>query len=157
MAKEACERAGKRLCQSSEWTKACRGQEDRKFPYGTEFSRGPCNVYRYFHPAHVLHGVSWRGLLDPRLNLLTIAGDAPVLRLTGASQSCASHWGEDAVMDMVGNLDEWVEEDEPRDNRGSFRGGFYARGTTSGCEADITNHAKLYYDYSTGVRCCWSK
>jgi hypothetical protein len=50
---------------------------------------------------------------------------------------------------MVGNLDEWVEAERP-----GFRGGFYARATTKGCEAEVKSHALSYYDYSTGTRCC---
>lgn len=149
LAKRSCENAGKRLCSEEEWLTACKGQRQTQFPYGSTFERGPCNVYRFLHPAHVLHGMSSMGHLDPRLNLLMIAGDAPVLRLTGASQGCASRWGEDAAMDMVGNLDEWVDGKRP-----GFHGGFYARATTKGCESEVKNHATAYYDYSTGVRCC---
>ncbi|HTM45769.1 MAG TPA: SUMF1/EgtB/PvdO family nonheme iron enzyme [Polyangiaceae bacterium] len=150
-AKLACENAGKRLCTQEEWTTACKGAKQTKFPYGDQFDRAPCNVYRFLHPAIVLHGAASNGHLDPRLNLLMIAGDAPVLRLTGESQACASKWGDDAAMDMVGNVDEWVEGKKAPE----FRGGFYARATTKGCESEVTNHAPSYYDYSTGARCCW--
>jgi formylglycine-generating enzyme required for sulfatase activity len=51
--------------------------------------------------------------------------------------------------DMVGNLDEWVDDEE-----GTFRGGFYARASTKGCEAQVTSHSPDYFDYSTGARCC---
>ena len=151
MAKAACENAGKRLCTQLEWDTACRGERYTTHPYGNEFRRGPCNIYRYFHPAYVLHGASYFGHLDPRLNLLMISGDEAVLRVTGASQGCASPWRGDAVFDMVGNLDEWID-----DERGTFRGGFYARSTTKGCEASIASHGPTYYDYSTGARCCQS-
>ncbi len=148
-ARRACEAASKRLCTEQEWETACRGQGEQPFPYGREYRASACNVGSYHHPAAVLHGLSSSGHLDPRLNLLRIAGDAPVLRLTGASRACASRWGADAIYDMVGNLDEWVE-----DAGGVFRGGFYARRTTSGCEARIQNHSSTYFSYSTGARCC---
>ena len=151
-AKSACALAGKRLCTKSEWTTACHGQTARKHPYGTKFRRGRCNVYRFLHPGFVLHGVSSVGHLDPRLNLLTIAGDDSVLWTTGSSRGCRSEWGDDGIYDMVGNLDEWV--DEERGRRAVFRGGFYARSTTQGWEAKVTNHSKAYYDYSLGIRCC---
>ena len=61
-----------------------------------------------------------------------------------------TRWGDDAVYDLVGNLDEWV--DEPG---GAFAGGFYSRSTRAGCEAVVTAHPKGYLDYSTGVRCCY--
>lgn len=149
VARQACENAGKRLCKSEEWLMACRGRRQAPFPYGTQFHRESCNVYRYHHPAFVLHGASYLGHLDPRLNLLAISGDEPVLRLTGVTPTCASSWGEDAAYDMVGNLDEWVA-----DEGGVFRGGFYARSTTKGCESSVASHSVNYYDYSTGFRCC---
>lgn len=149
LAKLACQNAGKRLCTELEWTTACRGEKNRKFPYGDRYDAARCNVYRHFHPAVILHGASWYGHRDPRLNLVEEADGTPLLRLTGAMQGCASTWGEDRVYDMVGNLDEWID-----DERGAFLGGFYARSTREGCEARIGSHAPAYYDYSTGSRCC---
>ena len=150
-AKSACELAGKRLCTKDEWLKACRGQRGTKFPYGNLYQPDHCNVYRLFHPAFVLHGNASTGHRDPRLNLLVEAGVGPLLRLTGATDTCASPWGDDAVYDMVGNLDEWIE-----DENGTFLGGFYARSTRKGCDASVTEHAPAYYDYSLGTRCCSS-
>lgn len=148
-AKLTCERAGKRLCTESEWVTACKGEASRKFPYGSEFEAGKCNVYRPVHPAVTLHGASWYGHRDPRLNLVTEPLEGPLLRLTGATASCTSRWGTDLIYDMVGNLDEWVD-----DEAGLFVGGFYARSTREGCESRISSHSPIYYDYSTGTRCC---
>ena len=39
---------------------------------------------------------------------------------------------------------------------GSFVGGFYARATREGCDARISSHAREYFDYSLGTRCCRS-
>ena len=147
-AAKACERAGKRLCRTEEWMTACRGEQGRAFPYGDHYEHGACNVFRETHPAVVLHGDASIGHLDPRLNLVEGA-DGPLLRTTGATPRCASPWGADKIYDMVGNLDEWVE-----DGDGAFMGGFYARATRAGCEARITAHPKPYADYSLGVRCC---
>jgi hypothetical protein len=58
-------------------------------------------------------------------------------------------WAEDGVYDLVGNVDEWIEDDQ-----GVFVGGFYARPTSKGCAARISTHARSYYDYSLGTRCC---
>lgn len=148
-AKRLCEAASKRLCTDEEWTLACRGQEATRFPYGAKYEASKCNVGSQQHPAAVLHGLSSSGHLDPRLNLLMLAGDAPVLRETGSTPTCKSRWGNDAVFDMVGNLDEWVENPD-----GVFRGAFYARRSTSGCDAEVKNHSSTYFDYSTGTRCC---
>jgi hypothetical protein len=147
-AQQACANAGKRLCTPAEWVLACRGQGGRKFPYGDQYRDAACNVNRSEHPARVLHGNASINHMDPRLNLVE-GPDGPLLRRTGATPECRSEWGDDAVFDMVGNLDEWVD-----DPGGRFQGGFYSRNTKEGCDAAITAHPPAYYDYSLGVRCC---
>ena len=148
LAEVACRNAGKRLCTLDEWQLACRGEGRHKYPYGDHYEEGRCNVYREAHPAQILHHDSSTGHLDPRLNLVEGA-NGPLLRKTGATESCKSPWGGDAIYDMVGNLDEWV--DEPS---GAFQGGFFSRSTREGCDARITVHPPAYSDYSLGVRCC---
>lgn len=144
----ACRNAGKRLCRRDEWTRACRGQEDRKFPYGSSYRAGVCNVHREAHPAALLHGNASIHHLDPRLPLME-ARDGPLLRPAGHTPDCGSRWGEDAVYDMVGNLDEWID-----DEGGVFLGGFYSRATREGCDAAVESHSPKYLDYSLGTRCC---
>ncbi|MBM4358796.1 MAG: SUMF1/EgtB/PvdO family nonheme iron enzyme [Deltaproteobacteria bacterium] len=144
----ACASAGKRLCTPTEWRVACGGEAGQRFPYGTSYVAGQCNVFREAHPAGVLHENPSIGHDDPRLNRVSLRGK-PLLRKTGDTPTCASRWGDDVIYDMVGNLDEWV--DHPR---GSFAGGFYARSTKEGCDWHTTAHGNSYADYSTGVRCC---
>jgi hypothetical protein len=147
-AERACQNAGKRLCSHEEWVTACRGEQRRKFPYGKSYVDGTCNVFRAGHPALLLHGDASINHLDPRLNLVTQDGK-PLLMKTGATPACRSQWGDDAVYDMVGNLDEWVDPEE-----GKFVGGFYSRATREGCDSAIASHAPEYFDYSLGTRCC---
>lgn len=147
-ARRACEAAGKRLCSEDEWVRACRGPRGTRHPYGDAFEAGRCNVARAVHPAYELHGNSSVGHLDPRLHLVIEEGRVPLLEQSGARARCASPWPE-PVFDMVGNLDEWIE-----DASGTFVGGFYARGTREGCEAKIDSHGPTYADYSLGARCC---
>lgn len=144
----ACKNAGKRLCSRAEWVRACRGERGTKFPYGDTYEEGVCNVFRKNHPARLIHGNSSKNHLDPRLGLASDE-DGPLLRSTGETTSCVSRWGHDGVYDMVGNLDEWLE-----DPNGSFVGGFFSRGTKEGCDASIDSHAPGYIDYSLGTRCC---
>lgn len=144
----ACENAGKRLCSEEEWVRACRGQDDRDFPYGDTYEPAVCNVMRENHPAALLHGDPSTGHRDPRLNLMEDAS-GPLLRPTGTLPRCASRWGDDAIYDMVGNLDEWID-----DPSGVFLGGFFSRQTESGCASRIGAHPFDYFDYSLGVRCC---
>jgi formylglycine-generating enzyme len=148
LAAVACKNAHKRLCTAEEWLTACRGEKARKFPYGDEYVQGRCNVFREAHPAAELHGNASIGHTDPRLNSVE-AGGKPLLKRTGKTPDCRSEWGSDSVFDMVGNLDEWVD-----DPGGLFLGGFYARSTKAGCEARVSAHPPAYFDYSLGVRCC---
>lgn len=148
-ARQACSRAGKRLCTELEWVAACRSERGTKHPYGDTFEPGRCNVFRAMHPAYELHGNSSVGHLDPRLHLVLEEGRTPMLLETGSLKGCVSAHGADGVYDMVGNLDEWIENPE-----GTFVGGFYARATREGCEAKIDSHAAIYTDYSLGARCC---
>ena len=148
VAESACAAAGRRLCSPDEFLVACRGEDDTLFPYGDAYEDGACNVSRGGHPAAILHGNASMGHLDPRLNRVRLDGE-PLLREAGATPRCRSRWGADAVHDLVGNLDEWVEEPG-----GAFAGGFYSRSTRAGCEALVTAHPRTYADYSTGVRCC---
>lgn len=151
IAETACKNAGKRLCSEEEWVTACRGEANRKFPYGDVYEPGRCNVHRGVHPAKILHGSASLGHLDPRLNQFSYEG-RPLLHATGTDPDCVSRWGNDGVHDMVGNLDEWID-----DEQGAFLGGFYSRNTKEGCLSKITAHPRAYYDYSLGVRCCLSK
>lgn len=148
IAASACAAAGKRLCALDEWRTACRGEDDRPFPYGDTYVDGRCNVFRDAHPAMVLHGNASIGQNDPRLNQVQSKGK-PLLRKTGETATCYSRWGDDAIADMVGNLDEWVE-----DPKGAFAGGFYSRSKKDGCLSIVRAHGNDYWDYSTGVRCC---
>ncbi len=147
-ARAACEVAGKRLCTRSEWRMACKGELGTKYPYGRKYERVQCNLGRGKHPARILFGKPSASVIDPRLNLMQLDG-APLLRKTGDTPTCKSSWGSDAIYDMVGNLDEWVDDD-----RGIFLGAAYTRYTKAGCSAAIDAHPAGYWDYSTGARCC---
>ena len=144
----ACRNAGKRLCTLDEWRTACRGERDQPFPYGEEYSQGGCNIFREGHPAAVLHGNASVGHTDPRLNQVRVNGK-PLLRRTGDTPRCMSPWEDDAIADMNGNIDEWIDDPE-----GTFVGGFFSRSKKDGCASTITGHNFDYFDYSTGVRCC---
>jgi formylglycine-generating enzyme len=146
--RDACMKAGKRLCTLQEWQTACKGEKQTRFPWGDEFKPGRCNVFREEHPGHVLFGQFTVGMLDPRMNLVQSQGRS-LLRKTGESSECKSVCGDDAIYDMVGNLDEWIDDPD-----GTFVGGFYARNTKKGCEQVVTGHPAGYMDYSLGGRCC---
>ena len=147
VAQQACQAAGKRLCTSTEWLRACQGPGQRTFPYGNTYRAGACNEGRTVHPVEELFGpdTDWsKGQMnDPRIN--QIAGG---LMATGRFPTCTTPEG---VFDLHGNLHEWVADAE-----GTFRGGFYvdAEINGAGCTYRTTAHGRTYHDYSTGFRCC---
>jgi hypothetical protein len=144
----ACNNAGKRLCTRDEWKLACRGEQDRDFPYGDKYERGKCNTVRDTHPGILLWENPSINHTDPRFNKIADK-QGPLLRKTGATPTCTSDWDGDKIYDMVGNVDEWIDDPE-----GTFVGAFYARGKKDGCQSGVEAHVLSYADYSTGVRCC---
>ena len=147
VAEDACEAAGKRLCDAEEWLRACEGPAGATYPYGDTYVDGACNEGRSLHPIVELFGAAaaWTHaqLNDPRLNQL-----ADSLAPSGAYAECVTAEG---VYDMHGNLHEWIA-----DPAGTFRGGFYVDASIngSGCGYTTTAHSFDYLDYSTGFLCC---
>lgn len=147
VAEAACQAAGKRLCTSDEWIRACEGPAGNVYPYGDTYQAGACNEGRSSHPVIELFGpdatFSPTEMNDPRLNQLPDS-----LAPSGAHPACVSAEG---VYDLHGNLHEWVA-----DSSGTFRGGFYVDASINGagCSYRTTAHSFDYHDYSTGFRCC---
>lgn len=145
-AEAACQRAGKRLCTSDEWLRACQGPNDWTFPYGTNLVSRRCNDSRAVHPAIELFPN------DP--NPFDHIQDACINQLpnsvskTGQYAQCVT---PDGIYDLMGNLHEWVA-----DPSGTFRGGFYVDTVRNGpgCLYRTTAHDRNHWDYSTGFRCC---
>jgi hypothetical protein len=142
IAAAACASAGKRLCTEGEWTAACRGERNTRFPYGDSYEDGLCNLGR----ADGSRDPSATG--DPRLNRIATQGQ-PGLQETGAHWRCRSQWGSDFVYDMIGNLGEWVEGPEP-----VVAGGQYGSDGRGGCEQTSGPIDQASWDHSTGFRCC---
>ncbi len=79
-----CKAQGKRLCQSAEFERACRGTEGRRYSYGDHFDRARCNV----------------PIAEPK------DGPPPIAK-SGTLPNCHSPEG---VFDLDGNLSEWVND-----------------------------------------------
>ncbi len=78
----ACEEAGKRLCTSVEWVRACSGPQKYMYPYGDEYQPARCNT-----------------LDNPRSRGLAAAG---------SYAGCVNGYG---LYDMSGNAAEWTVAD----------------------------------------------
>ena len=131
MARDTCRDLGKRLCFGSEWAFACEGEAMLPYPYGFERDAKRCN--------HDRSNLSRRGkLVDYRVK----STDRP---------KCTSPFG---VMNLVGNVDEWVYRDGfIRPWRSSLRGGWWLAGRNN-CRAATTGHDEFYFGPQTGFRCC---
>ena len=76
----ACNARGARLCSTTEWDQACRGERGASWPYGEEFQEEACNIGKR------------------KKQEVAIAGSYP---------RCRSSVG---AFDMSGNVAEWVSE-----------------------------------------------
>lgn len=168
----ACKSAGKRLCSRSEWIRACEGPRHYLYPYGHKAKAGSCNSGK-LHLLPQLFGDNARAWkYDETFNSPLLNQEPGYLAKAGAYAGCASAVG---VLDLVGNLHEWVSDtvDEElvakldtekverrkqpwQPGNGIFMGGFFS--TTNelgaGCYYTTIAHEPAYHDYSTGFRCC---
>jgi sulfatase modifying factor 1 len=151
-AQAACRASGKRLCTAREWERACRGPARTAYPYGDRRVASACNDdVRPLHPvveAARQLGVPADQTWTTGMNLALVNQLPGGLALTGSRDQCTTPEG---VVDMVGNLHEWIADPD-----GTFRGGFYMDTTQNGegCAYQTTAHDVDYHDYSTGFRCC---
>ena len=150
-ARDACSRAGKRLCKAVEWRKACVGPESHAYGYSDTRQRGVCNDSGRSPMLEIWHlgGEAAANMWDPlRMNDSRLNQLPGSLAQTGAHPDCTNGYG---VFDMVGNLHEWVD-----DSAGTFQGGYYLDTTINGegCGYRTSAHDLSYHDYSTGFRCC---
>lgn len=155
VAERACRGAGKRLCTSDEWLRACRGAAGHVYPYGNARRAGVCNdAYAAGHPAATCYGTtaSW---IYSAIDYAGINQQPNTVDRAGANAGCVTAEG---VFDLMGNLHEWVRDTAglPPTSAVDFRGGFYADTSRNGegCLYATSAHSFSHWDYSTGFRCC---
>jgi sulfatase modifying factor 1 len=131
-ASSACGARGARLCTQSEWQFACEGEEMRPYPYGFVRDSSACNI------DHFELGKPMQGLHDLR----TAAGENP---------KCKSPFG---VLDLAGNLEEWVTRDAGSGGKATLLKGSWWMPGRSTCRATNAGHDAVYHGKETGFRCC---
>lgn len=148
-AKQQCEAAGKRLCGVEEFNFACEGEAMLPYTYGFERDASRCNIDKpYVRPLE--KATPYDDCLKLpycKARLAELDQRSP----SGAMPGCASPFG---VMDMNGNVNEWVSlEGEKAPWRSGLKGGWWgpARGR---CRPTVTAHNEIYAGYEVGFRCC---
>ena len=127
-----CTYLGGRLCNNKEWLAACRGTENRAFPYGAEYQPSRCHVGSYASPG-------------------------PGGRTTVAAGMIAEcQGGLPGLFDMSGNVSEWVAD--CKEDYCKFRGAAYVGNEPvehfAGCGEVCSGNDKSLRSGTVGVRCC---
>jgi formylglycine-generating enzyme len=140
-----CEKVGKRLCNESEWTFACEGEEGLPYPHGYERDREVCRI-------DVLSAGPGKDTFSPRTGANTARGldFAWQGRRSGESPLCKSPFG---VLDMTGNVDEWTLSTRRYGRRMILKGGHWGPARQR-CRPQTRGHGPAYNRYDSGFRCC---
>ncbi len=145
-AEELCAAAGKRLCSEFEWETACEGPETRPWPYGFSYDPKVCNTAKPYLPVSEAK-LNSREKKVRQTETWRVWQGAP----SGAFPACISSHG---VVDLVGNVEEWVKTDRPEwPYRSSLKGGFWAK-PGAACRGTNDSHGPSFRFYEVGFRCC---
>lgn len=150
-ARDMCDKIGKRLCTEDEFNFACEGPE--MLPQVNGYDRDPkvCNIDKPYHqPDHSRQMLTYDKCME------TDWCKAEMDRLDqrhriGAVNTCVSWAG---VVDMNGNVNEWVElPGKKHPNRSGLKGGWWGP-VRNRCRPTVTFHKEFDYGYEAGFRCC---
>lgn len=145
-AKRFCERRNKRLCTEREWELACEGPDHRPWVYGWAVDVKLCNSNKRW--LAVDFEAFGKGPEEARSESDRLWQGTP----SGRYRTCMSPFG---IVDMMGNVEEWVTTRSGRKWPGALMGGFWAKPWT-GCRGTNDAHQPGFAFYETGFRCCKS-
>jgi formylglycine-generating enzyme len=127
-----CKSIGARVCRESEWQFACEGPEMRPYPYGFSRDANACNT-------DISQHLKENGRLkDHRAQV-------------GSHPGCASPFG---VMDLAGNMEEWVAADGNKFGWKELLKGSWWIPSRHACRQYQIGHGPTYSGAETGTRCC---
>jgi formylglycine-generating enzyme len=146
-ARDVCANEGKRLCGAEEWTLACEGPERKPYPFGFARDATACNFDKpYILPDNMAYNdpQTRRAEID-RVNQSEPSGSRP---------GCVSDYG---ILDLTGNVDEWVvnEHGSPQgpEFQSGLKGGYWGP-VRNRCRPMTTDHNSQHHGYQIGFRCC---
>lgn len=145
-AEASCAGVGKRLCSEFEWEQACEGPQFLPFPYGFKHDPKACiNDKPYKAYSQKALESPDKAVRDREIDRLYQAEPS------GSRPSCTSPYG---VVDLVGNVEEWVTTSRPEwAYPSSLKGGYWSK-PWSGCRGTNDSHGPMFRFYEVGFRCC---
>lgn len=152
ISEQACSSVKKRICTHKEWIVACKGMHNYIYGYGNVWIPNNCNdslISGYITAdwAKMENYSIWKAYAHTLYKA----------EKSGSRDTCYSEWEDGKIYDMLGNMREWVKDQNGLEGY-SFGSGFWF-GTMSGaaagnCEFSVENHSKGFATYESDARCC---
>ena len=148
-AQQFCQRLGLRLPTEAEWERACRGPENRVFPWGNEWDEKKCcNLnnqrwtngvgFRTFPAGSFPEGASWCGALDMAGNL---------------REWCADWFGDNYYAASLRRNPQGPADGGPWKSKVTRGGGYASKGPDNFRGAKRSSAPKDMRVFAVGVRC----
>ncbi len=145
-AQAMCAGAGKRLCSEFEWELACEGPETMPWPYGWKYDGAACNSSKPYKPMSEAKLASNDVAVRTREAKRGWQGEP-----SGSFPRCESAYG---VVDLTGNVEEWVTSSRKEwPYPSALKGGYWSK-PWSGCRGTNESHGPSFRFYEVGFRCC---